>query len=271
MTMRVAVVQTDPALGDVARNLARIVEGIRGARADLVVFPECALTGYSFESKPEGLRVAEPARGPSMERIAAACRDARAHAVVGFLERDGARLFNAAALVGPGGPVGVYRKMHLPFLGIDRFADPGDLGFPVFETPLGRIGVQICYDGSFPEASRAQKLSGAQLIVLPTNWPEAAEVSCRHAPMVRAQENHVNLVTADRVGSEAGVRFIGGSRICDFAGRVLAEAGAGEETIAAELDLAAADRNRVVNVPGRYELDRIADRRPEFYGRLTGR
>ncbi|MFH1724032.1 MAG: carbon-nitrogen hydrolase family protein [Elusimicrobiota bacterium] len=267
--IRVAAVQMDPRLGRVAENLDRILKGLAEARSRLVVFPECALTGYGFESRERALRFAEAVPGPSTNRLAAACRREDAWAVVGLLERRGDDLFNTAALVGPDGLVGWYRKMHLPLLGVDRFVKPGDLGFPVLKTPIGRVGLLICYDGSFPEAPRALKLGGAQLICLPTNWPMAAEVQCRHSPMMRAQENHVNFLSCNRVGEEAGFRFRGESKICDFDGRLLAEAGREEALITAEIDMAAADRNRVVNVPGEYELDRIAHRRPNHYGRLT--
>jgi predicted amidohydrolase len=269
--MKVASVQTDPKLGDLRRNLETILRGIREARADLVVFPECALSGYGFDSRRDGVRAAEPLPGPASTAIQAACRESGSRVVFGLLERAGKRLFNSAALVGPRGIAGVYRKAHLPFLGVDRFTDKGDLGFPVFRTPLGRIGMLICYDGSFPEAPRALKLGGAQLICLPTNWPEAAEVSACHSPMVRAQENHVHFVTCNRVGREAGFSFRGESRICDYSGRVLAVAGRRQGTIRADLDLRAADRNRVVYSKGRYELDRIGHRRPELYGALTDR
>lgn len=269
LKMRITLVQMDPKLKQVGRNLEHILRNIKTAKTPLVLFPECALTGYGFESKEEALACAETVPGPSTTRIAEACRAARIWAVVGLLERRGGKLFNAAVLIGPRGIAGVYRKMHLPFLGVDRFATPGDLGFPVFRTPLGKLGLLICYDGGFPEAVRSLKLGGAQLVCMPTNWPMAAEIVCRHSPIVRAQENHVNFAACNRAGTEAGFRFRGGSSVCDYNGNVVARAGAGETVLTATLDMRGADRNRVVIVPGRYELDRIAHRRPEFYGRLV--
>lgn len=265
--VKVSCVQFAPRIGRVADNLARICASVKDA--DLAVFPECALTGYGFDSREEALRVAETVPGPSTEEVAKACKASGAHAVVGLLESAAGRLFNAAAIVGPDGVAGIYRKMHLPFLGVDRFLDRGDLGFPVFDLPFAKVGVLICYDLSFPEASRVLKLAGAQVIVVPTNWPERAEVSCDHAPPVRAQENHVHVVTCNRAGEESGFRFIGRSRVIRCTGEVLAQAGAGEETISAEVEPALADRNRVVNVAGKYELDRIGHRRPDFYGPVT--
>jgi predicted amidohydrolase len=93
----------------------------------------------------------------------------------------------------------------------------------------------------------------------------AAEVQCRYSPMMRAQENHVNFIACNRIGEECGFRFRGESKICDFDGRILAEAGREETTLMATIDMAAADQNRIVNIPGEYEIDRIANRRPEFY------
>ena len=263
--LQITLAQTDPRLGHTAWNLERIVAAVRGSKPGLVVFPECALSGYGFDSKEEGLKFAETIPGPATEAVARACKASGTWTVFGMLERDGERLFNAAAFVGPEGLVGKYRKMHLPFLGIDRFATPGDLGFPVFETPIGRIGILICYDGSFPEAARTLKLAGAQLLVLPTNWPAAAEVSCLHAPRVRAHENHMFVAACNRSGEEAGFTFRGESSVCDPDGRVLSQAASGACVLTAAIDLAQADANRVVIVPGKYELDRIGHRRPEFY------
>src|SRR6185295_13975522 len=101
-------------------NRRKIVERINEAAeqsSQLVIFPECALTGYCFESLEEAAPFAEPIDGPSSEAIAEACRQTGAHAVVGFIEKDGSNFYNAAALIGPGGSgiIGNYRKVHLPF------------------------------------------------------------------------------------------------------------------------------------------------------------
>lgn len=268
--IRAASVQTDPQIGQVQRNLEVVLSHLNSIRADLLVFPECALTGYGFDTRVDAWHLAEPIPGPSTERISAECQRANRWVIVGMLEADlKGNLFNSAAFIGPQGIVGTYRKVHLPHLGVDRFATPGDKGFPVFDVPFGRVGILICYDGGFPEAARVLKLGGAQMICLPTNWPEGAEVSCQFLPMVRAHENHINFLSANRVGNESGFRFLGGSKICDDAGRVLAEAGDREKVISAELDLDRADQNRVINIPGRYEVDRIGHRRPDLYGPIV--
>lgn len=270
--MKVAAVQMDVKILEKERNLQKVLENLEAAAragARLAVFPECALTGYCFSSREEALPMAESVPGPATEKIAAAAKALACTAVVGLLEREGDRIYNAAAVVGPEGVLGSYRKIHLPELGIDRFAALGDKPFPVFETAHGRVGISICYDLSFPESGRVLKLKGAQLFAIPTNWPLGSD-SVQHTPQVRATENHFNVIAADRVGEERGFRFSGHSKIVDFSGKVLAEAGESEETVIyAEVDLVAADHNRVVRIPGQWEFDRIAARRPEMYGPLT--
>ncbi len=272
--LTVAAAQIDIAFGNKDTNVATILARLReaaGRGAKLVVFPECAITGYAFESRAAALKVAEPIPGPSTSAIAAECAALGVWAIVGTLEKVGDKLFNSAALIGPKGIASVYRKLHLPCLGVDQVADAGDRALEPVQTPFGRIGMTICYDGSFPETARVLKLRGAQLIALPTNWPEQAQVSIDHQSIVRAFENHVNYIAVNRVGSEGGFKFPGGSKIVDYSGKVLAIAGETPVLLFAELDLPAADLNRVINIPGKYELDRIANRRPDFYGPITSK
>ena len=270
--MRVAAVQMDVRIFEKDYNLAGILtklEEASRAGAKLVVFPECALTGYCFRSLEEAWPLAEAVPGPATEELARVAKRLDCTAVVGLLERDGDRLFNAAAVVTAAGVLGVYRKIHLPSLGLDRFSTPGDKPFPVFDTPHGRIGVNICFDCSLPESGRVLKLKGAQLLAIPTNWPVGSD-TWQHTPEVRAIENHFHVIAANRVGEERGFRFAGHSKIVDCGGQVIAEAGEAEETILyAALDVAAADHNRVVRVPGEWEFDRLAARRPEMYGPIT--
>jgi 5-aminopentanamidase len=270
--LKIAAVQINIRLMDVRANLQTILDRMEEAvrnNADLIVFPECALSGYCFDTREEAILHAEPVPGASTEALGRAASKLGCSAVIGILERDGDQLYNTAVVIEPGGLAGSYRKLHLPYLGVDRFVTPGDKGFPVFEVGRARVAINICYDCSFPEACRIPKLEGAQILVIPTNWPVSSD-SWLHVPSVRAIENHMIVAAADRVGDERGVHFAGHSQIIDFTGASLAEAGELEETILyAEVDSAAADRNRVARIPGKYEIDRIADRRPELY-RLIG-
>jgi 5-aminopentanamidase len=272
-TIRVAAVQMEPKLGEVAANrhaiLAKLREAAR-AGARLVVFPECALSGYGFGGRDEARECAEPIPGPSLHRLATACAELGVFAVVGLLERDDDRLFNACALVGPAGVVGSYRKVHLPYLGVDRFADPGDRPFAVHDAGGVRVGMHICYDGTFPETGRVLTLLGAELLVLPTNWPTHAEGAAEHLMACRALENVVYAMAVNRVGEERGFRFIGRSSIVGTGGERLAFASPDrEEVLYAEIDPARARQKRLVRVPGLHEIDRIADRRPRFYTPLV--
>lgn len=264
--LRACGVQLDPELGAGSRNAARAAEEVARAAAEgarLVVFPEAALTGYVFESREEAEGAAVRAGGPELAEVARACRDAGAWAVVGAIERADDDLFNTAFVLGPEGPFGRFRKVHTLCLGVDRFTRPGE-GFRVFELPFGRVGVHICYDGSFPESARVLRLLGAQLVLLPTNWPDLTVK--RELVRVRAYENHVNYFAVNRVGEERGTVFPGGSMATDPLGRTIAEGGDGPQRVVAEFDLEAADENHVVLSPGAYEFDYRADRRPDAYG-----
>jgi predicted amidohydrolase len=263
----------DCEIGNLKANLQKVIARVREAaerEARLVIFPECALTGYCFESLEEAAQFAEPLDGPSAQAIVSVCREADTYAVVGFIERGDGKCYNSAMLVGPQGVVGGYRKVHLPFLGVDRFLTPGDRPFHVFDLPFGKIGINICYDASFPEASRVLKLLGAELIVLPTNWPPGAWRTPEFVLNTRAQENHLFFAAANRVGLERGWEFIGRSKVVDCLGDTVTEAGREQEEILfAELELQEANNNHIVNVAGAYEIDRLADRRPEFYNPLS--
>ena len=268
---KIALAQIDVEIGQPETNRRRIVERILDAKdAQLVILPECAVTGYCFDSLEEAAQFAEPLNGPTSEALVEACSKTGAHAIVGFIEREGSAFYNAAMVVGPQGAIASYRKVHLPFIGFDRFATRGNREFEVISLPFGKIGVNICYDSSFPEATRALKLMGAELIALPTNWPHGARRTPDFVINTRALENHINFVAVNRVGEERGWPFIGRSIAVDFNGDTLIEAsGEKEETLICELDLQAANNNRIVNVAGSYEIDRLADRRPEFYGEIV--
>jgi predicted amidohydrolase len=272
---KIAGVQMDCRFGDKRTNLDTIRSRLReaaGHGARLVVFPECALTGYAFESKEEAWPYAEPLPGASTEALAADCRQLGVWVVVGMLERGAAgHLFNACALVGPAGLAASYRKVHLPCLGVDRFTTPGDRAFAVHDLGGLRVGINICYDGSFPEASRVLTLQGADLVVLPTNWPTAAARTAKYLVPARALENHIYYLAVNRVGEERGFRFIGQSQAADVTGDPLASARDGEEIIYADVDPERARNKHIVNIPGKYEVNRVADRRPEMYGPLCER
>ena len=235
------------------------------------MFPECVLTGYGFDSREEVRAIAEPVPGPSTARMAQDCKRLGVWAVYGLIEAapDG-KLFNTAALVGPNGFIASYRKVHLPCLGADRFTDPGDRPFAVHDLGGLRIGMNICFDGSFPETARILTLLGADLVVLPTNWATNARKMAELVSSARSWENHIYYLAVNRVGDEAGFHYIGMSSAADYLGNVLHFAAPDvAETFTFEVNPAAAAQKRVVHCHGVYEIDRVNWRRPDLYGPLV--
>jgi predicted amidohydrolase len=271
-TLRVAACQIDPQLGEVEANLERIARAVADAAAAgavLAVLPEAAVTGYAFTSLDEGRAVARRAGVVAGEAIAGLAETHRMTVICGTLEAQGDEVFNVALMATPDGRRYTYRKMHLPFLGIDRFATPGPDAPSVVEVNGLRIGVLICYDLRFPEAARMCALDGADLIALPTNWPVGVDFHPGIFAPARAAENHCYLLACDRVGTERGVTFIGRSSLFDFDGHQLAVASdANEELLLGEIDPDAARQTHVRRRPGEHEWDTVADRRPGLYGRL---
>lgn len=271
-TWTVAGVQMDCVLADKSTNLAAMTRKLaeatdRGAR--LVVFPECSLTGYGFESRSHALGAAEPLPGPSVEVMARECARRGVWAVFGLLESAGDKLFNSCALVGPTGFVASYRKLHLPCVGADRFTDPGDRPFAVHDLGGLKLGMNICFDGSHPESARILTLLGADLVVLPTNWASGARKMAELVSAARAWENHIYYLAVNRIGDESGFHYIGLSSAADYLGNVLHFAKEDtEELFTIQVDPAAAAQKRVVHCHGTYEIDRVNWRRPEFYGPL---
>ena len=272
MTIRVAACQIDPQLGEVDRNLERIERAVTEAAAGgarLVVLPEAAVTGYVFEHLDEALTVAQRASAVAEQRLADLAATHSVALIVGTLEAEGREVFNTALLFAEDGRRYRYRKMHLPYLGVDRFATPGPDAPEVYDLAGMRVGVLICYDLRFPEAARICALDGADLIALPTNWPVGVQFHPGIFAPARAAENHVYLLACDRVGEERGTTFIGRSILLDTNGKALATASdTEEETIFGEVDWELARQTHHKRIPGEHEWDTIGDRRPGLYGRL---
>jgi len=231
---RVAVAQMDCVVGDVEANLAtidRLAGRAAALGAELIVFPECATTGYFI-----GERLAElatPRDGPVVARLADLARRHRAHLAVGIALAESGRYHDAQVLLSPAGaPLAVYKKAHL-FAAERRWYAPGDAPM-VVETAIGRLGLTICYDLIFPEYVRRLVDMGADVVVNSTDWiadAYQAEVWGWNSRVTqalvstRALENGVTVAMANRVGSEAGFWSLGGSCIAGPSGRLLAEIG----------------------------------------------
>ncbi|HAS04356.1 MAG TPA: carbon-nitrogen hydrolase family protein [Dehalococcoidia bacterium] len=272
-TVTIAAVQMEPILMQNKNNLYNIISKIITASeegAQLIVFPECALSGYLFTSLDEALPYMENVPGPFTNELNKYAKKLNVYIIAGLLEKEGDKHFNTAVLIGPDGLIGKYRKIHLPFLGIDRFIDKGDREFKVYNTPIGNIGIHICYDCNFPECARVMSLMGADILALPTNWPQGRQRIPEHVVLCRAYENKVNFVAANRTGIERDVKFIGLSRILDTSGEIIAGASDDSEQIVyGSISLSAARQKQVVFKEREFEINFFKDRRPEFYGEIT--
>ena len=137
--MTVAALQTRAVTGETKANVGAALEAVHAAidaGAQVLVLLELGNSGYMFDSRAEAFALAEPIDGPTVSRWAQVARDRKVWICGGFTERDGGRLFNSAALVGPHGPIGRYGKLHL-WDEEKLFFEPGNLGLPVFDLPFG--------------------------------------------------------------------------------------------------------------------------------------
>ena len=268
----VAIVQSAPVLGDVEHNLDSILADIAKAAeqgAGLVVFPECALSGYMLD-RQEAAQAAQPVSGQVVEALASEARRLGITAVVGMLTHEGDRLFNSAMVLRPDGSTAQYHKAHLPRLGVDEFCTPGDTGFAATATPVGNIGLLICYDLRFPEAARTLALAGAELLVVLANWPSRATDYPSVFTRARAAENRLPLVVSSRVGVERGASYLGHSQAVLPDGTVVDEAGSIDEQmliVRFDAELLRSTRSLATKADGPGGL--LADRRPELYRAFT--
>ena len=268
--VRVACAQLAPTVGDLEGNRRLAREAVREAvavGARIVVLPELVTSGYVLESVEEARSCAETPDGPSLRGWSEEAAAADAVVVGGFCElgADGV-LYNSAAVVDASGVLAVYRKIHL----WDReqiFFEGGSEPAPVIETAVARIGVGVCYDLEFPELARGLALAGADLVVLPANFPlhprpeGERPIEVTNA-MAMAYLNRVFVAVCDRTGPERGVEWVGGSVVCDAYGWVLAgpPPGFGPGLVIADCDLSRA-RQKAWNERN----DIFGDRRPDLY------
>ncbi|EAS51278.1 putative hydratase [Aurantimonas manganoxydans SI85-9A1] len=275
--IQISCAQFEPRIGEVERNVEaslKLIAEAADSGSRLIVLPELCNSGYVLESREEAYALSEDvATGSSIARWASLAAERGLYIVAGFLERDGIKLYNSAIVIGPDGVIGTYRKNHL-WADEALYFERGDLGFPVFHTPFGRVGVLICYDGWFPEAWRILALQGADIVCVPTNWvpmaeqpagmPAMANVLCMGA----AHSNSMVVAACDRVGTERGQPFIGQSLIVDHNGWPVAGPASASEPglVTAICDLSQARRKRNWN-----DFNQVMrDRRTDLYGEMLG-
>lgn len=261
--MIVGLVQFAPARYDVAANVAQVERLLRDVRADLLVLPELANSGYMYASPEELAPHSEPGdgSGPFLSALRELAAETGGLIVTGFAERASNGLYNSAAAVTGDGALSVYRKTHLFFEEQDLFL-PGDTGFYVLEWAGARIGMMVCFDWYFPESARTLALRGAQIIAHPSNL---VLPHCQTAMVTRCLENRVFAVTTNRYGTETlgekSLTFTGASQLMNPRGERLLQAPVeGDCVLLAEIDPALADNKQPTS---RNHL--LNDRRPEFY------
>lgn len=257
--------------------------------ANLLVLPEQSLQGYMFGvahelGKDEYVyhhSNAESIPGPTTELIASEAERRGLTVVFGMTEQsDIGVIFNSAVIVAEGGLLGVYRKAHAP--GDEAHIYRHGSVYPVFDTPVGRLGISICYDMAFPEVARCLTLGGADILVMPTAWPrfsnyeeapeetsvaplgEVHDVLCR----ARAIENQRWYVSSNQIGHDdrSLLDYYGHSGVVDPTGKWIAQVGYEEGLAVCEIEVEA---GRVDAITGWFDL--IRDRRPETYEAITNR
>lgn len=263
------------------------MEQAAGQGADLVVFPEISVQGYPSEGlcsvDPEcvvaSYRTAEPVpEGPSTRAILDRARELGVHVIFGLTELGDSvgAVYNTAVLGGPNGYLGKYRKVHVAITEQMTWRHGND--WPVFDTPLGKIGMLICYDKMWPESCRELTLRGAEILVMPTAWPmlpSAEDVAddtfaelYQLYDRARAAENSRWFVSANFAGTLRGAEFLGLSQIVDPTGRVVATTGQRQPGMAlATIDVkdGIATANATL-----FGARLIRDRRPDTYQASNG-
>jgi predicted amidohydrolase len=256
------------------------------AGAELVVFPETSLQGYpavlAHGQEQEVLQsvydTAEAPDGPRVTELADAAGDLGVHVIFGMTER-GTRpgvVFNTAVLAGPGGVIGTYRKVHVGITEQVIWSRGQD--WPVYDTPLGRIGMLICYDQAWPESCRELTLRGAELLVMSTAWSlrpyeKAADesLSVEHYLLFgrsRAVENQRWFISSNFTGPLGGLNFFGHSQVINPLGQVIAATGSEPEQsmVLADIDV----RGGIQVAQARSRGPRLwRDRRPETYTSIS--
>jgi len=276
--VKISVVQRAPIVGfeNMKKNMNESMNLAHKAikqDAELIVFPELNQTGYVFENRKEAFSHAQPIDGEIINQWIEFCKEQGVYIADSFVEKDGANLYDTAVLIGPKGYIGKYRKTHL-WNNEKHYFTPGDLGYQVFETPIGKIGLLICWDTWFPETFRILALQGADIICTLNNWvytpgplfDELGRCMAVYHTMSAAQVNGVFIAASNRIGTERGAKFLGNSVIVGPNGWPIQNGDIDSEMIiAAELNLSDSRKKHWT------ELNDIhGDRRKDLYDEMLG-
>ncbi|MEO3810265.1 carbon-nitrogen hydrolase family protein [Sphaerisporangium sp. B11E5] len=271
MTIRMAAVAApfDRDLEGCFTRVERLVADARAAGVRLLALPEACLGGYlhNMDGDPSDAPPALDPGGPEIRRLAALAGDMVVCA--GFCEAAGELRYNSVACVTGDGVLGLHRKVHQP-LSEDALFAAGD-GFAAFDTPVGRLGMMICYDKAFPESARTLALHGAEIVVCASAWPAsrtdpapdlADDRWTRRFDLfdqARALENQVIWLSANQSGTFGTLRFVGSAKIVGPGGEILSRTGVEPGTAVADVDVPA------MLTTARRSMSHLRDRRPTAY------
>ncbi len=271
--IRIGCVQSDPIFGNIEANLKQFEKFVSEADADLLIFPELAFTGYFFTSPEQARKFAESIDGSLIKKIKKIAKKNNIAIVTGFLEDDNGALYNSSIAIDRNGEViGHYRKVHLFYYEKVVFMQ-GNLGFPVFELEVRNgekinLGMLICYDWRFPEATRSLAIKEAEVIAIPSNI--VTTTGMLHETLkVRAFENKVIIAFSGRIGTEKAtiegkteeLVFRGGSCVINYNGDVISQDSSQGESIT-YADVVIEDvRSKTINKFNNI----ITDRQPKIY------
>ena len=258
--MKLSIIQSTPTFGDINKNIEQLsilIDKIE--RIDLIVLPELASTGYKFKDRDEAMVLSERADDSRfLNFLSDVASNKDCFIVAGFNEREGDLLYNSSVLMGPTGIVGIYRKLHL-FWDEKKIFEPGNMGLPVFDTKIGKIGMLICFDWMFPEAWRVLALKGVSVIAHPSNL---VLPFCQSVIPSYSLINRIFIATANRLGTEDDLTFTGKSIITNPIGETIAYGSSDKtEIVTAEFDIRLATNKKITP-----ENDAFNDRRSDVYG-----
>jgi N-carbamoylputrescine amidase len=272
MRMRVACAQFRHA-GDRTASIQKATEWMRQAAdqgAELIVFPELAFDFFFPQVRADAqyFEWSEPIPGPTTELFQTAAAERGLVTVINVFERAApGRYYDASPVIDADGKLlGASRMLHIaeePGYNEKFYYWPGDTGWPVYETRVGKVGVAICYDRHYPEHFRALALQGAEIVVVPTAtstseqaFKDVWEIEIQAA----AVANQIYVAVANRAGIDGELQFFGESFVADPAGQIIARAGADDE----ELLVTDVDLGQIEQV--RRHVPFLRDLRYDLYG-----
>jgi predicted amidohydrolase len=257
--IKIALAQMDVKWAEPESNLGaarRMVGQAAAEGADLVVLPELWGSAYDLAHAAD---YATPLHAGLFGEMAVLAREHGLYVAGSLLEEDGGRFYNTCVLYSPQGLVGSYRKLHL--IGLmeeDRYLAPGDRLTLCDGLPWGVTGLAICYDLRFPEVFRTYAVAGAQLVVMPAQWPSPRIAHWQTLLKARAIENQCVIAACNRVGADPNNTFSGASAVIGPGGETLVEGGDQQALLMAQVDMAAVGEVRDF-------LPVFRDRRPACY------